>query len=305
MRKYFVRHDNLRRHLAEFEKRGSDVEDETLDMILGELKHSSFIIAADFEGVKQMATIERNGKRYGFLFTDMDEFNSFVPSGACGSNSCDFALYKEMVECGDVDGFILNPQSEGFIIIREIFDAIRHLPQNDYAPVDAYTSEELKIIKDSIDNIKLESFIADSSNIAKYDELFEEISNSTLLTLMVSRENLDDFAQNGVICTREHPMGFLYIDKIGGKYATVYTSEQKIANVTTPLNKYSQLVNFSQLANYTLNDDLDGIIINPNCENIMIGRDVLLEYWPLLENECNDSRLYSAIMHMFLIEEEV
>ena len=36
----------------------------------------------------------------------------------------------------------------------------------------------------------------------------------------------------------------------------------------------------------------------------MISRDVLLEYWPVLEEFCNDQKLNTAIKHMFLIKEE-
>lgn len=304
MRKHFVNHDNLRRHLAEFEKKGEDVSDETLNMLLGELQHSCLIIAGDVSTTHQMAMFDHDGKRYGFLFTDMDEFRKFDPNSECPSEACDFEVYKTMVESGDADGFVLNPMSEGFIIIREIFKSISHLPQHDYPPEGSYTSFELRDLRDSMDNRELEDFLNDSSNIGRYEELFARISGSTLLTLMVSREDLTEFAEDGIINMENKPMGFLYLDNMGGKYATVYTSEEKISSVMTDLNKYSQIVNFSQLTNYALNDGLDGIIINPNCENVMISREVLLEYWSVLEEFCNDSKLNNAIKHMFLIKEE-
>jgi hypothetical protein len=305
MRKHYVKHDNLRRYLEEFHIKGEDVSDETLKNIFGELKHSNLIVAGDLnEFSPQLAIFEHEDKRYGFLFTDMDEFRKFVPDGECGSQTCEFAVYKMIVESGDVDGFVLNPESEGFVIIRKIFESIEYLPEHEYPQDGAYSTGELKALKDSIDNKGLEKFIGNSSNIGRYEELFEEISNSTLLTLMVSREDLAFMAEDGVISLVEsEPKGFLYLDEIGGKYATVYTSEDKINEVSTEYNKYSQLVNFSQLTNYILNDDLDGIIINPNCENVLLTREVLLEYSHLLEDTCNDSRLNTAIMHMFLIEE--
>ena len=304
MRKYYVKHNNLRRYLDEFERMGEDVSDENLNGILSELKHSNFIIAGDITE-KMILMVELDGEKFGFLFTDMDEFRKFTPNGGCGCQTFDFEFYKKMVDAGDVYGFILNPQSEGFMIVKPIFDAIKFLPEHSYSPDDAYTTSELKNLKDSINNDDLENFIKNPSNIGRYDELFGEISNSTLLTLMVSRENLEFMAEDGVISTDEDdPKGFLYLDEVGGKYATVYTSEDKIASVPTSLNKYSQIVNFSQLTNFILNDDLDGIIINPNTENIMLTREVLLDFWPLLEDTCNDSRLNSAIMHMFLIGEE-
>lgn len=304
MRKYFVNHDNLRRHLAEFEQKGDEVSDETLNMLMAELQHSCLILAGEISTAPQMAVFNRDGKRYGFLFTDMDEFRKFDPSSECPSQACDFGVYKAMVESGDVEGFILNPMSEGFIVIRGIFESIQHLPQHDYPPEGSYTSFELRDLRDSMDNASLEEFLADSSNIGRYEELFSMISGSTLLTLMVSRVDLSEFAEDGIIKMEDNPSGFLYIDDMGGNYATVYTSEEKISSVLTDLNKYSQIVNFSQLTNYALNAGLDGIIINPNTENVMISREVLLEYWSVLEEFCNDSKLNTAIKHMFLIKEE-
>ena len=70
----------------------------------------------------------------------------------------------------------------------------------------------------------------------------------------------------------------------------------------TPYNKYIQIVNFSQMTNCLLNDDMDGIIINPNCENILITRNVLLEYSDVLEVICYDEKLNSAVFHMFPME---
>lgn len=306
MRKHFVKHENLRRYLAEFEEKQMETSDYVMKKIFDELRHSNLILAANMEGTQYgLATVELKGKKYGFLFTDMDEYRKFIPDGECGCETRDFQFYKDIVDEGVFDGFVLNPLSECFVIFREIFESIDYLPEHEYSPENAYATEELKNLKCSIDNHSLEDFLSDSSNVGRYEELFEEISNSILLTLMVSRENLDDLAEDGVISLLESgPKGFLYLDDLGGTYATVYTSEDKIANVTTDLKKYSQLVNFSQLTNFILNDDLDGIIINPNCENVLLTREVLLDFSPLLEESCNDSRLNTAIMHMFLIEEE-
>ena len=135
--------------------------------------------------------------------------------------------------------------------------------------------------------------------------IFDKISKSTMLTLLLSEYDLKELAEDDVISLAETgPLGYLYIDEIGGQYTTVYTSEEKISKIKTDLNKYSQLVNFSHMANFILSDDMDGIIINPNAENVLITRDILLEYCDKLEETCNDSRLNSAIFHMFPREGE-
>ena len=307
MRKHYVKNDNLKRLVREFQEKWENASDELFIRLMEELKHSNLIIAAEIGVgcITGVATFSHEDTKFGFLFTDMDEYRKFDPDGRSGSKEFDFEFYKEMIENGFVDGFLLNPESECFLMIRDMFETIENLPQHDYLPEGSYTSAELKSLRDSMDNESLEDFIKEPSNIGRYEELFAEISDSTLLTLMVSRDNLDGLADEGIISMEDKPLGFLYIDRVGGNYATVYTSEGKIANVKTSLNKYSQIVNFSQIANYALHDDLDGIIINPNCDNVILTRDVLLTYWPVLEKCCNDQRLNTAIMHMFLIKEEV
>ena len=147
-------------------------------------------------------------------------------------------------------------------------------------------------------------FLTDSKKVGEFEELFELISNSTLRALMLSSDDLTEYANDGVICQLETgPLGFLYIDNVGGKYAAVYSSESKIKNVSTPYNKYSHIVNFSEIITFILNEDMDSIIINPNSDNVLLTRYVLLKYCPIIEKTCNDSRLNSAIFHMFLIDE--
>ena len=306
MRKLYVKHDNLRRSLEEIHDNLDDLDDFAVDRFISELKHSNLIIAADLDSTSLKFRLVRfEGKAYGLLFTDMAEFRKCLSDDESGSHTYDFNVYKTIIQEGALDGYVINPASEGFFLKRDLVLAITDLPHHRYASDDAYTSSQLKTLKDSIDNEALEDFIRNPSNIGDYDGLFEMISDSTLLTLMLSDEDLSCFANDGVISMMETgPIGFLYLDEIGGQYATVYTSESKIANVATGYNKYSQLVNFSQLANFILNDDMDGIIINPNSDNVLLTREVLLEYSNLLERTCNDSRLNGAIFSLFLIEEE-
>ena len=167
-------------------------------------------------------------------------------------------------------------------------------------------SQELKQLNDSIDNTDLEKFIENPKNIGRYDELFELMSSSTMLVLRLSDDNLTDKFEDGIISMKKTgPMGYLHADRIGGNYSMAYISQSKMNNVETPLNKYCQIINFSQMTYHALLDDMDGIIINPNAENILLTRDVLLEYYSRIEELCNDSRLNSAVKYLFLIEQEV
>lgn len=305
MRKHYIKHDNLRKSLEILYDDIENIPDSEIEKFFGELKHSSLIIAAEINGaLVNFSTVENEGKAYGLLFTDMDEFRKLLSDEEHESHIFDFLVYQTFVKEDMIDGYILNAESECFLLNEEFVLAVDDLPLHEFEAKEVFTTSELKNLKDSINNTDLERFIMDPLNLGKYEELFEKMSHSTLLTLMVSDIDLTEFAEDGVISMMETgPLGFLYLDEIGGTYATVYTSEEKISNVRTPLNKYSQIVNFSQMTNFILNDDMDGIIINPCCENILLTRETLMHYSGLLEKTCNDTRLNTAIMHMFLMEE--
>ena len=300
LKKAFIRHDNLRKIMDKLEL---DITLENMENFLSELKHSTLILAANITCEPfSFAAVDIDGDTFGFLFTDIHEFEKFIDDD-CESHMLDFQAYKIFVDEDIVDGFILNPESEAFFLDSDLFSLFDETPEYEFNPFEGYSTSQLKDLKKSIDNHDLEDFISDYFNYENYLGLFEKISSSTLLTLMLSWDNLERYARDGVISMEKTgPLGFLYLDEIGGKYATVFTSEDKISNVNTTLNKYSQIVNFSNLVNFTIKDDLDGIIINPNSEHLILPRYILLRYFEILNQVCNDERLNTAIMHMFLIE---
>ena len=302
MRKAYIKHDNLRKIIEKLYV-DEDINENDVIKLENELKHSCLIIAADkLSNNMKFRALEYKNKNYGLLFTDMDEFRKAISNDEVESHYFPFEIYKEIIQMELLDGFVLNIETESFILEKEIFHDMDSMPQQSYPNDNCYTASQLKDLKDSINNEELENFIKNTANLGKYDELFEKIASSTMMTLMVSPEDLDEYAEDGVISMEKTgPLGFLYIDEIGGDYATIYTSQDKISKIDTPYNKYSQLVNFSSMVNFILNDDMDGIIINPRSENIILSRDVLLEYSSHLQKTCNDSRLNNAIFHMFKI----
>ena len=199
-----------------------------------------------------------------------------------------------------LDGFLINPESEAFLLKKEIFNQIKDLPEHSYDKDNSYTTEELKRLNDNIDNRELEEFLKDPANIGRYEELFNMMSESIMLTLMLSDTDLSELMDDGAINMMETgPIAFLYLDEVGGQYATLYTSHEKMSAISTDLYRYSQIVNVSLMTNFVLNDDMDGIIINPGLDNVILTRAILMEYYGLLEKVCNDSRLNSAIFHIF------
>ena len=304
MRKPYVKHENLRKIMSEIYSEDEDIKEETIVKFINELKHSNLIIAGEFSNEISLTVIDYEGENYGVLFTDMDEFRKVFSTDEVPSHEFSFHTYYELVKKEMVAGYVINPATESFLFGKVLLNELGDLPDVKFSNKNVYSSDELNQIRKSPENHELEKFIKNTDNIGKFDELFELIGKSKLLTLLLSEDDLSEIAEDGVISILETgPLGFLYIDEIGGEYATVYTHEYKMNSVHTDLYKYSQLVNFHQLAFFILNDDMDGIIINPNEENILISREIILEYASKISELCNDEKLNTAIFHMFLIDD--
>ena len=156
-------------------------------------------------------------------------------------------------------------------------------------------------MNENIDNRELEDFITDSRNIGYYEGLFENLASSTMLALMLSPKDLSDYASDGIISMQSTgPLAQMYVDMIGGEYATLFTSHEKMDYVGTDYFKYSQIVNIATLVNFVLSEDMDGIIINPESDNVLIPRSELLKYCLGFEKFANDERLSNAIYYMFI-----
>ena len=148
---------------------------------------------------------------------------------------------------------------------------------------------------------ELEDFITDSRNIGYYEGLFEKLASSTMLALMLSANDLSDYAADGIISMKSTgPLAQMYVDMIGGEYATLFTSHEKMDYVGTDYFKYSQIVNVATLVNFVLSEDMDGIIINPESDNVLIPRSELLKYCLGFEKFANDERLSNAIYYLFI-----
>ena len=300
-----IRHEYLKKVIDELVSVGfEDAPDETYQKLDEEIKHSCLIAPGTVEGDEfNLMTAMTTGGTLGMLFTDMDEFRKVFPDFQVNAYPHLFVAYQKMMEKSDMAGYILNIRGQPFVLPRDLIIDMEDIPVPDHSAEGAYTSEELKKLRDSIDNSPLEDFIKNPDNTYDYEGLFEVISSSTLFTLMLSKMDLKDWEVDGMIALDEkHPAGVLFIEEQAGKYATAYTSEEKIAKVEVLTQKYSQIIDFSYMVNFALYDDLDGIIINPRTDNIILTRDVLLEFSALLNKTCRNPKLNTATLYMFSME---
>jgi hypothetical protein len=274
--------------------------------LVHEFRYSNLYIPAKREDFTLNFIIyEAEGLKLTPLFTDSDEFDKFFANEEdieLMQNS--FELYQNVLKTSDIEGYILNPSTEAYIFDKDFILAITNIPKTNFYTTDTYSTEELNSMRHA-DNPSLETFIENPANTGDFEALFEEMSHSTLLGLMVSDTDLSSKAVDGAISMMDSgPLAQMYTDNVGGVYATLFSSEDKIRQVKTRKFKYSQVINLAMLVNFVLTEDMDGIILNPQTDNVLIPRLTLLRYSLGFEKFANDEKLFTSIYYMFIIDSD-
>jgi hypothetical protein len=296
-------HKHLRNVIEDIYSNENRLTEDLTFRLINEFRYSNLYIPAKrADGTLNFIIYEDEDGKITPLFTDPDEFRKFFKDEddiQIIQNS--FELYQNILKTSEIEGYILNPASEKYLFKKEFILSITHIPKTNFYSSNPYTKEELKAIRDCLDNSALEEFIKNPSNIGDYEALFERMADSTFLTLMLSDSNLN--GDDGIIDLREvGPQASMHLDRIGGEYATIFSSEGKMSAVKTDKNKYSQIINLATLVNFVLTEDLDGIVINPESDNVLITRLNLLKYSLGFESFANDERLSMSIFYMFPVK---
>ena len=296
-------HKHLRAVIEDIYSNDNKLTKRLLFKLINEFKYSNLLIPAKKEnGTLNFIIYEDEDGKITPLFTDMDEFKKFFRQDDIQVLENPFEIYQNIIKTTDIEGYILNPASEKYLFTEKFILGITNLPKTNFYSDNPYTGEELKGILDSLDNENLERFIENPKNAGYYEGLFEELSNSIVLALMLSPNDLSLIAKDGIISMQETgPLAQLYVDRIGGEYATIFTSQEKIGKVKTEHFKYAQIVNLATLVNFVLCEDMDGIIINPESDNVLIPRGELLNYSLGFEKFANNPRLSTSIFYMFTV----
>ncbi|PWB88352.1 hypothetical protein MBBTH_00830 [Methanobrevibacter thaueri] len=293
-------HKHLRVVIEDIYANGNRLNENLALKLVNEFRYSNLYIAAKKENdTLNFITYEYNDMKLTALFTDHDEFRKFHHEDDIQLLQNSFELYQNILKTTDFDGYILNPASEKYLFTKEFILTITNIPKTNFYTTDAYSAGELLDIYRNVDNRYLEEYISNPKNVGDYEMLFERLANSTILTLMVSDMEFD----NDIIDLREiGPVAGMYTDKVGGIYVTIFSSTDRIRHVNTSKFKYAQLVNLAMLVNYVLVEDLDGIVLNPDSDNVLIPRSVLLRYSLGFERYANDARLCEALYYMFALD---
>lgn len=266
-----ITHKHLKKQLDIFEQTGK------MDEFLLELKYSTLLLPVNTDdNILSFPFLVFEDKKYVPVFTDIHEFEKANMDENLTLMDNEFHFYQDLLY-RDVDGIMLNMGSDRFPISREFSSLIEPNYVFEIDP-QVFTVKEIKKIKDSIDNAKLEEFINNPENRYDFEKLIDEIIYADLLTVLISPVDLTKNSEEGVLfLLPPTPLA------IGGegpeRYVLIYTSEDEIHipdNVDA--YPYTQLVNLPELINSVLLDDLDGIIINRDSANITIPRGFLLNY---------------------------
>lgn len=296
-------HKHLRTVIEDIYSNDNRLTEELTSRLINEFRYSNLYIPAKKEnGTLNFIIYEDEDTIITPLFTDLDEFRKFYRQDDIQVLQNSFELYQNILKTTDIEGYILNPASEKYLFKKEFILAISNIPKTNFYTTNPYSEEELLDLKNSIDNSNLESFIENRANIGDFEGLFEHMANSQLLALMLSDLNIE----KEMICLKESgPIASMYMDRVGGIYATVFTSEAKMAEINANRHKYSQLINLATLVNFILTEDMDGLIINPETDNVLIPRASLLRYSLGFERYANDERLSEAMFYIFKIKQNI
>ena len=298
-------HKHLRTVIEDIHANDDKLTEDLLFKLINEFKYSNLLIPAKKEkGTLNFIIYEDDDAKITPLFTDRDEFRKFYSDDDIQVLENTFELYQNVIKTTEIEGYILNPASEKYLFSSEFILSINNLPKTNFYSSNPYTESELKDIRNNIDNGDLEDFITSPSNVGYFEGLFEKLSSSTLLALMLSNRDLTPYAEDEIISMQSTgPLARMHVDRIGGEYATLFTSEEKMGHVRTDLYRYSQIVNLATLVNFVLSEDMDGIVINPDSDNVLIPRSELLKYSLGFEKYANDERLSTSIFYIFPVEE--
>ena len=291
-------HKHLRTVIEDIYLNDNELTDELLSRLINEFRYSNLFIPAKRENsTLNFIIYEDEDAKITPLFTDPDEFRKFFSQDDIQILQNSFELYQNILKTTDIEGYVLNPATEKYLFSKEFILSIENIPKTSFYTGNAYTESELIEIKNSIDNTALEEFIR--LNTGDYEGLFERLSSSRLVTLMLSDVQIK---KDIISLKKTGPIAQMYLDRVGGIYATIFTSKDKVKAIETSKNKYLQLINLATLVNFVLSEDMEGIVINPETDNVLIPRSVLLRYSLGFERFANDERLSEAMYYMFNLE---
>ena len=274
----------------------SDKIKECHSHLMVELVHSSFLIAHE-EDMKPII-LSIDGKEYALIFSSQDEFDRAFPNDNVLPLELGLKTLVEILKQNGLGGYILNISSQNFYLTGSLLKSLNDLPSDLYSSSKTYTSDELKALRDSIDNRQVEGFIQSPGT---FHEFFEMMSSTVLFALVESDRDMGILEYDGVIDTCGLEDKYDYYSH--NQYVALFTRQDNMKNVATSKFSYLALANFTSLVHFTIKQEFEGIIVNPDDEGYVVPVEALIKNWSFINRTCWDERLASADYNVFMIED--
>lgn len=255
---------------------------ENLELVVKELEFSTLLLPVNIENdTFSFPTVNIADMNFIPVFTDIYEYDKVKFPGDFTLLPHSFDFYLSILDEG-LDGIIIDVEGMKFPITPNF----KHLFTNNEIfnqETCFHTLEEVRKVRSSVDNSDLDEFLHNESDFWDFERLLNILEKSYVFCVGLSFDDLTKDSKDGII----HVDGVLpkaLYNNANQNYALLYSSEDEIKPKNNPLIPYPQLVNFALFARQTLLDDLDGIILNENSQNITIPREVLLDYIDCIES---------------------
>jgi len=131
-----------------------------------------------------------------------------------------------------------------------------------------------------------------------------ELSNSYMINPVISDEPLDEFAENGIIrCSDVGGFNLDILDEDPIRLAMIFTSKHELVKFIgeTDTNCYGQITVLTELFDFILRNDIDGVVINPATQNYYILREEIISQARGIELIAEDDRLRDALDYAFTL----
>ena len=280
---------------------------ELLLQLLGELRVSNLLVPAYCENddiVFENITSD-DGNTYLPLFTTHEEFDKhFDDESPFEAIDNDFDMYLDIVEQTNLDGIVIDVESLAVPFDNEFLSQIPTGNPVRFSDGEALSDMEYKEIFESVTNDELIDFIKSGVDRDNLEPLMVELSNARLLNAVFSDESLEGSARDGII--RGCDVGgfnLFFIDDDPIHLAVLFTSKQEMQESFegSDINIYGQVTVLTDLFDFVLRNDMDGIIINPNSLDFYILREEIISQARGFELIAEDDRFRESLEYAFLI----
>ena len=272
------------------------VELRVSNLIAPVLNHGEYFTLENIES-------EDTGEVFIPVFTDIEEYEKhargeeeYIPM------PFEFNVYMDAVSHDDLDGLFVNVMGEYMPLDKNFLSDFDVETDTLDETVEPYSPEELKEIFDNVSNDCLIEFIKSDDN-QDIEKLYVELSNSTMLCLIGNEKSSDEVASEGIIKIDDADGFNLCISgdddiSLGVMFTDVKAMDDMMSQ-NPDLFYCAQIIPVSDLFEYVLRNDMDGVVINPYTDDYLIARDDILPQARGIEIIAGDMKLKHSLDYAF------